>query len=288
MREVSFKIPATSANLGLGFDSMGVALDLFLKITARPADEWRFNFGSEALESLPNNEENMVIQMAKYTAQAHNQTMPTLEIDMDSEIPLAHGLGSSSSALVAGIELADRFLELNLSNEEKLLLGTRIEGHPDNIGPSITGGVFIGFYEEELIYYTTQLDGVSLIVSVPTYEIKTEEARAALPTVYDRQVAVSQNARNNVMILAMLNQDYETMGKLMMQDKYHQPYRGPLIKEYDAVKDISLRNGAYATVISGAGPTMLTLCPEDKVDSILSELQAIESCDHKNVQIYYK
>lgn len=288
MNEVTFKIPATSANLGLGFDSMGVAVDLFLTITARPAKEWQFNFGSKALEILPNSEENMVVQMARYIAKEYNREMPPLEIDMDSEIPLAHGLGSSSSALVAGIELANHFLDLQLSNEDKLLLGTRIEGHPDNIGPCITGGVFIGFYEETLSYYTATLDGISLIVSIPSYEIKTEEARAALPTVYTRQTAVSQNAKNNVMLLAMLKQDYVKMGQLMMHDQFHEPYRAPLIAEYDEIKEMTLANDAFATVISGAGPTLLTLCPTDKVNQIFDALKVVDSCEHRIVNIYYK
>lgn len=288
MKNISLKIPATSANLGLGFDSMGLAVNLFLSITARPASQWHFNYGSEALEGLPSDEKNMVVQTAQEIAEMYDKTMPPLEIDMDSEIPLAHGLGSSSSAVVAGIELANYFLDLGLTDEDKIFLGTSIEGHPDNIGPCITGGVFIGDYQEELAYYTTRLDNISLIVSIPPYEINTDIARAALPNEYDKQIAVSQNSKNNVMLLALWQGDYELMSKLMMQDQFHEPYRRNLIAEYDDIKKTALAYGAYATVISGAGPTLLTLCPEDKVDDVFNELEKIESCTHKKVNVYYR
>lgn len=288
MNKVTFNIPATSANLGLGFDSIGVAVDKFLTVTAHPADKWQFQFKTEALEVLPSGEENMVVKMAQYVASHYGKEMPPLKIEMASEIPLAHGLGSSSSALVAGIELANHYLDLNLSEREKITIGTIVEKHPDNIGPCITGGVFIGVYEDEkLAYYTMALDGISLIVSVPSYEIKTEDARAALPSSYEKQAAVNQNAKNNVMLLAMANQDYELMGELMMGDYFHEPYRRALIKEYNDVKETALENGAYATVISGAGPTLLTLCPEEKTDKILEKLSQITSCSHEKVTVYY-
>lgn len=287
MSVLKLKIPATSANLGLGFDSMGVAVDLFLRITARPADQWQFNFESKALEKLPADESNLIVKIAKDVAEMYDKKMPPLEIDMASEVPLAHGLGSSSTAVVAGIELANYYLNLGLSVEDKILLGTSIEGHPDNIGPCLTGGVFIGHYDEKLTYYTTRLEDISLIVSIPAYEINTNVARKALPDIYDKQAAVTQNSRNNVMLLAMYHKDYKVMGELMMQDQFHEPYRRKLIAEYEDVKAKALAKGAYATVISGAGPTLLTLCPNDLVDDLFEELSQIKSCTHEKVNVYY-
>lgn len=287
MAVFKIKIPATSANLGLGFDSMGVAVDLFLTIEAQEAEQWNFHYASEALEILPNGEDNLVYQAAQHIAEKYGKELPGIEVSMDSDIPLAHGLGSSSSAIVAGIEIANHFLELGLSEFDKVLLGTELEGHPDNIGPCITGGAFIGYYNGDLAYYTTRLEGISLIVTIPDYEISTEEAREALPSAYASSEAVSQNAKNNVMLLAMWNQDYSLMGKLMMQDEFHEPYRRLLIKEYDQVKELSLENGAYATVISGAGPTLLTLCPDEKADDVLKALQAVPDCTHKQVNVFY-
>lgn len=289
MSSLSFKIPASSANLGLGFDSIGVAIDKFLYIEATPADEFTVSFKDPELAVLPADETNLVFSTALNIAEKYGRELSPLHITMESEIPLSHGLGSSSSAIVAGIEIANHYLELNLSVHDKVLIGCEIEGHPDNIGPCITGGAFVGFYRDgELHYYHLDLDNIGLIVSIPEYEINTEEARDVLPNAYTRSEAVAQNALANVMILALHNKDYELMGKLMMKDSFHEPYRQPLIKEFADIKTSALDAGALATVISGAGPTVLTLAEEDNLENVLEQLGKIEDCQHEIVNVYTK
>lgn len=288
MNNVSLKIPATSANLGLGFDTMGLAVNKYLYIKATESDKWEFEFLDEELRDLPNGEANFVASTAIGIAKTYNKVMPDLFIEMSSEIPLTHGLGSSSSAIVAGIELADHYCQLGLSMYDKILLASKIEGHPDNVGPCITGGAFVGYYRDGyLAYHQLNLDKISLILSIPPYEISTKVAREAIPDSYEKGAAIEQNALNNVMLLSMVNKDYKTMGELMMQDKFHEPYRQPLIAEFPEIKEIAVKNGAYATVISGAGPTVLTLCPEDKVEGILKELQQVSTCKHESVEVHY-
>ncbi|MGO1931143.1 MAG: homoserine kinase [Ruoffia tabacinasalis] len=288
MNNVSLKIPATSANLGLGFDTMGVAVNKYLSIKATESDKWEFEFLDEELRDLPNGEANFVASTAIDIAKKYNKVMPDLFIEMSSEIPLTHGLGSSSSAIVAGIELADHYCQLGLSTYDKILLASKIEGHPDNVGPCITGGAFVGYYRDGyLAYHQLNLDKISLILSIPPYEISTKVAREAIPDSYEKGAAIEQNALNNVMLLSMVKKDYKTMGELMMQDKFHEPYRQPLIAEFPEIKEIAVKNGAYATVISGAGPTVLTLCPEDKVEGILKELQQVSTCKHESVEVHY-
>lgn len=288
MNNVSLKIPATSANLGLGFDTMGLAVNKYLYIKATESDKWEFEFLDEELRDLPNGEANFVASTAIGIANTYNKVMPDLFIEMSSEIPLTHGLGSSSSAIVAGIELADHYCQLGLSMYDKILLASKIEGHPDNVGPCITGGAFVGYYRDGyLAYHQLNLDKISLILSIPPYEISTKVAREAIPDSYEKGAAIEQNALNNVMLLSMVNKDYKTMGELMMQDKFHEPYRQPLIAEFPEIKEIAVKNGAYATVISGAGPTVLTLCPEDKVEGILKELQQVSTCKHESVEVHY-
>jgi homoserine kinase len=288
VNNVSLKIPATSANLGLGFDTMGVAVNKYLSIKATESDKWEFEFLDEELRDLPNGEANFVASIAIDIAKKYNKVMPDLFIEMSSEIPLTHGLGSSSSAIVAGIELADHYCQLGLSTYDKILLASKIEGHPDNVGPCITGGAFVGYYQDDyLAYHQLNLDKISLILSIPPYEISTKVAREAIPDSYEKGAAIEQNALNNVMLLSMVKKDYKTMGELMMQDKFHEPYRQPLIAEFPEIKEIAVKNGAYATVISGAGPTVLTLCPEDKVEGILKELQQVSTCKHESVEVHY-
>ena len=289
MADLSLKIPASSANLGLGFDSIGVAVNKFLYIEANISDEFKVTFKDFALSVLPTDETNLVFTTALDIAKKYGKELPTLHIEMQSEIPLSHGLGSSSSAIVAGIEIADHFLELNLSDYDKVLIGCEIEGHPDNIGPCITGGAFVGYFQQgELFYYHLNLDNLGLLVSVPEYEINTEEARDVLPNAYTRNEAVAQNALANVMILALHNKDYKLMGELMMKDSFHEPYRQPLIKEFDDIKTAALDAGALATVISGAGPTVLTLAEEETLDRVLESLQTVPDVHHEIVSVYMK
>ncbi|WP_237604649.1 homoserine kinase [Salinicoccus sp. ID82-1] len=282
-----FKVPATSANLGPGFDSMGLALGKFLHIEAAESSRWEVVFENEFLEVLPRDEKNLVIRTAIWTAEKYGKKMPELKIMMGSEIPLTHGLGSSASAIIAGIELADRFCDLALSDFDKVLCGSELEGHPDNVGPAITGGLFVGYYGSgKLYYHTLDFSGLSAIISVPPYEIDTNEARAALPGTYRKADAVDQNAINNVMLLSIVNKDYPSMGELMMRDLFHEPYRRPLIREYDEVRQIALEEGAYATVISGAGPSLLTLCDMADAGKILNALGKAPGCVHEKVDIY--
>ncbi|HIV82012.1 MAG TPA: homoserine kinase [Candidatus Salinicoccus merdavium] len=289
MKQIDLKIPATSANLGLGFDSIGVAVTKFLKIRAYENDEFKVDFLNPDLDILPPGEDNLIISTAKSIARKYNKEMPPVRVEMDSEIPLAHGLGSSSSAIVAGIEIAAYFCDLNLSDHDKIMLGCDIEGHPDNIGPCITGGVFVGYYNQGELYYHV-LDDIdfSLIVSVPNYMINTNEARRALPDSYDRQTAVTQNAVNNVMLFSLFNKEYVDMGRLMMKDQFHEIYRRPLIKEFDDIKETALKNDAYATVISGAGPSVMTLCSKNDIPRILNDLENIENVVHEELEIYKK
>ncbi|MCK1975629.1 homoserine kinase [Jeotgalicoccus huakuii] len=289
MSELSFKVPASSANLGLGFDSIGVAVDLFLTVETTSSDAFKVEFKSKELEVLPSDETNLVFETALKIAKDYKRTLPPIHMIMDSDIPLSHGLGSSSSAIVAGIEIANHYLDLNLSDHEKVLIGCQIEGHPDNVGPCITGGAFVGYYlNNELYYYHIDIGKLGIIISVPNYEINTIEAREVLPNAYTRVEAVAQNALANVMILALQNQDYQLMGHLMMKDNFHEPYRQPLIKEFEEIKEMALKNGALATVISGAGPTVLTLVEENDTRAVLKHLQTIHSCEHRIVNVYKK
>lgn len=289
MADLSLKIPASSANFGLGFDSIGVAVNKFLYIDANLADTFEVTFKDFSLSVLPSDESNLVFKTARSIAKRYGKDLPPMHIEMQSEIPLSHGLGSSSSAIVAGIELANHFLALNLSDYDKVRLGCIIEGHPDNIGPCITGGAFVGYYSRgELHYYHLNLEDIGLIISVPEYEINTEEARDVLPNAYTRDEAVSENALANVMILALQNKDYKLMGELMMKDSFHEPYRQPLIKEFDEIKTTALSAGAVATVISGAGPTVLTLAEESELDSVLENLKMIDNVHHEIVSVYTK
>ncbi|GAA3717171.1 homoserine kinase [Salinicoccus jeotgali] len=283
-----FKVPATSANLGPGFDSVGLALEKYLYIKAKEGSGFNIIFEDDFLDVLPHDESNLVIRTAQDIARKYGCGLPGLEIRMGSDIPLSHGLGSSASAIVAGIELADRFCGLGLTAYDKVFLGSEIEGHPDNVGPAVTGGLFVGYYDGELFYHVLDVEGLSAIISVPPYEVETQEARRALPETYSKQDAVRQNALNNVLLLSIMNNDYSTMHRLMTKDRYHEPYRRQFIAEYDEVRRVAEQAGAIATTISGAGPTLLTLCKSNEAAAVFEQLDSVRGCHHEKVDICRK
>ncbi|KAB7706265.1 homoserine kinase [Bacillus aerolatus] len=285
---VIMKVPASTANLGPGFDSLGLAFNLYLTLEITPASAWHFENRSPMLAGLPNDETHLVYQVAKKTADTYGGVLPPLHIVMDSEIPLARGLGSSAAAIAAGIELADRYAGLQLSDEQKLTIGNDFEGHPDNIGASLFGGMVAGvsFGEEAEIVQLPDPE-VDLVVIIPSYEVKTEDARNVLPEKFSRQQAVEASAVANVLLAALSVGNYELAGKMMEKDQFHEPYRLELIKELPEARKLAKAAGAYATVISGAGPTILTFAPKGKGADVASVFRdQFTHCDVKQLAIH--
>ncbi|MET1032131.1 homoserine kinase [Domibacillus tundrae] len=265
----SLKVPASTANLGPGFDSIGLAFSLYLTVDVKRAEEWAFSHESALLAGLPEDDRHLIAIVAKKTASLRGIEMPPIEAVLKSDIPLARGLGSSAAAIAAGIEIADRFADLKLTDEEKLNIGDQFEGHPDNIGASLFGGMVCGVsLGETAELLTLPTPEVDLIAIVPPYELKTEDARNVLPDSFDRKDAVLGSAVSNMLVAAFMQHDYETAGRMMERDVFHEPYRAALIKEFLLARELAHTYGAYATVISGAGPTVLTLAPRGKGEVI--------------------
>ncbi|MCG3398663.1 homoserine kinase [Staphylococcus massiliensis] len=285
------QVPASTANLGVGFDSIGMALDKYLTIEAKviEGDSWRFVHEGPNLEGLPTNSDHYMYQIAHKVASKFDVTLPNLEIKMRSEIPLARGLGSSASALVASLYITNFFTELELSKYELLQIATEIEGHPDNVAPTIYGGLVVGYYNSQknttdISYIDTPK--VDVVLTIPSYELRTEDARNVLPDAFNYQEAVQYSAISNTMISALIQHDYKLAGKLMMQDGFHEQFRSHLVKEMAEIKEIGARHHAYATVLSGAGPTMLTLINKEDSGAFVRELkQAFKDCQTEFVTI---
>lgn len=276
MTSFLIKVPASTANIGPGFDSAGIALTRYLTLHVESSDEWMFEHRSFHLPEVTNYEDHFIYQMAKKTAEIYQKELPAAHIIMYSDIPLARGLGSSSSAIIAAIELADQLCSLSLSREEKLRIAAKFEGHPDNVAPCILGGIVVAaqFDDGEIDYYHQLESDVDLVVYIPQFELKTEDARKALPAEYSRTHATRASAVANVMFTALLAGNYELAGKMMEKDLFHEPYRASLLPEYEQIRQDAKSAGAYGTVISGAGPTMMSLVPKGKGETIAQALQA--------------
>ena len=192
---------------------------------------------------------------------------------MNSDIPLAHGLGSSSSAIAAGIELADHFGKLGLSDEEKVQIGAQIEGHPDNIAPTILGGLVVGTeVDNHFDAVKAPLPPYSLVAYVPDYNLPTKKARGVLPKELLLKEATHGSAIANTLVASLFAQNYEMAGELMEKDVFHEPYREKLVPELLKVREVAHQKHALTTYLSGAGSTIMTWIEDKHVKGFLSGL----------------
>ncbi|QDI93077.1 homoserine kinase [Salicibibacter halophilus] len=272
---MTIHVPASSANLGPGFDSIGLAVDRYLTLEVYDADSWRFTTSSPQLEGIPEGKGNMVYQVARAMAATRKKALPPCHVHMTSEIPLARGLGSSAAAIIAAIELADRLLEMDLAKEEKLRFASILEGHPDNVGACLYGALTIGMHTDGKTRIVTQsTPDVDLVLMVPGDELLTSEARQVLPEALEYRDAVQAGACGNVLVAALLTGNWPLVGEMMGDDRYHHPYRGSLIPGLlEALQEVK-KYGVYGAALSGAGPTVLCLAPSNRGEEIAAAIQA--------------
>ena len=264
-------VPATSANVGPGFDSVGIAVSKYLTIDVlEPADAWLIEHDLGA--GIPTDEKNLLLSTALSIAPA----IQPHHIKMTSEVPLARGLGSSSSVIVAGIELANQLANLQLSDDEKLRIATKIEGHPDNVAPAIFGNMVIASYiGEDVQYVTADFPSCDLVAFVPSYQLKTSDSRNVLPKEWSYKEAVAASSVANVAIAALLKGDLLTAGRSIESDHFHERYRQSLVKEFPQVKEVAHAHGAYATYLSGAGPTIMNLLAPEHTAAFVAALEEL-------------
>ncbi|RCW66946.1 homoserine kinase [Saliterribacillus persicus] len=266
------KVPSSTSNLGAGFDSVGLALNLYLELKVTRGSTWTFIPKSTCLEGIPTGTDNLVYEIADKVGKIYKpgQALPACVVEMKSDIPLARGLGSSATAIIAGIELADLLLELHLSQDEKLKIATDIEGHPDNVAPSLLGGCVIGHYDGEVSVTSVPVTGVSFVAIIPSFELKTKDARAVLPEDMTFKESVQASGVANVSVAAICQGKWDLLGKMMEKDLFHQPYRKKLIPHYDELASY-LDEDTYGVFLSGAGPTMIAITSKEKVIQRIAE-----------------
>lgn len=284
------RVPATSANLGPGFDSCGIALDRYLVVeVVEDSDQWLVSHDLGA--DIPSNEENLVVTTALKLA----PELTPKHLKMISDIPMTRGLGSSSSVIVAGIELANRLANLNLSQVEKINYATEFEGHPDNVAPAICGEMVIATQIGDQVEYVQHFfPSCDILAFIPNEPLSTKEARLALPETLAFKEGVQASSIANVMIAALLAGNLPLAGKLMEADRFHEKYRQKLVPHLEVIRQMAKEEGAYGCFLSGAGPTVLILTPENVTKRLLSLLQALEadakieqlSIDREGVQVF--
>ncbi|RUL53628.1 homoserine kinase [Lysinibacillus antri] len=288
-------VPGSTANLGPGFDSIGLSLSLYLELTVSLSETWEIIHLSEHLPQDFTIEEHLIYTIAKETAARFNKQLPPCRIEMKSELPFARGLGSSAAAIVAAIELANLVCDLNLTTQDKLNISSQIEGHPDNATASVLGGLTISVLDDEGnvdTIHIKELDA-SFVVFIPNVELKTSEARKVLPAQFDRGYAVRASANANMLAASLINKDYERIGRYMESDLFHEPFRAKLIPNFDEIHHAAREAGAYGTALSGAGPTVISIIPTPIAEQFVNKMKKLFSeheilltrADHQGISV---
>ncbi|MBN8192277.1 homoserine kinase [Bacillus sp. NTK074B] len=269
-------VPGSTANLGAGFDSLGLALDLYLTVEAHEADEWRVIPLSAALEVFPSDESHFIVDVVKEVCNQYGVKPAPCQLYISSEIPLTRGLGSSAAAVVAGVELANALCDLNLKQEKKLSIANQFEGHPDNVGASLYGGFIVSCQHEKGVNIITVPDiPIDIVCVIPKAELKTSDSRNVLPSTHSFAESVGAGAISNVLVAAFLTGDWDMVGKMMKRDRYHQPHRRKLLPHYDVVEEVAGRFGAFGVALSGAGPTIACFVEREAGEWLHRQLEQI-------------
>lgn len=264
MPTVTVQVPATSANLGPGFDTLGIALGLYNRFTFTIAETNQFSVSDSSTVStkgLPQKlEHSLIYQGIRSVYGACNQTLPNLHVTLEAHVPLERGLGSSSTAIVAGLVAANHMLKNPLTSKALLQLAAITEGHPDNVAPALLGGAQLcdGDPNQEYVhsYPLPWPETWQVVVVIPPTTLNTETARDAMPETVSMTDAAFNAQKSALWVHALHTQDARAF-KAALADKLHQPYRGPLIEDYDAVEQFCYGHpDAMGCVISGSGSTM--------------------------------
>lgn len=287
--KVSVKVPASSANIGPGFDCLGLALPIYNTITIEetvlPGTGIEINMMSEeetidemVFDSIPRDENNIVYKAVEMLYNSIGQVPSELKINIQAQIPIARGLGSSSSVIVGGLLAANKLLGSPADETALLAIATEVEGHPDNVAPAILGGFVLATQEDDGSITYTKLkwpEEWDLTVCIPDFQLSTEIARSVLPKEVPMQDAIF-NAKHLAMLIEAVDTADAKLMKLALKDKLHQPYREKLVPGMKEIMEAFIHeDGVLGCVLSGAGPSLLIISHKYDVDKIKSVVKDI-------------
>jgi len=255
---IKVSVPATSANLGPGFDALGIALALYNHFYFCITDQERPPQGAAFLGA-----NSLVHRAAALVAREIGQKVPDWRVAVEAHIPRSRGLGSSASLTVAGLVAANRYFQAGFSPDKLLNLASKLEGHPDNAAPALLGGLIVAVASEQGIIYLRAMPGkpIRAVVAVPDFELPTAKARKVLPEQVSHHDAVQNTGRTALFVSSMLLGNYEHL-RYAMEDVLHQPYRLALVPGLREVMAAALSAGALGSCLSGAGPSVLAFVDE--------------------------
>lgn len=295
--KISVKVPATTANIGPGFDCMGMALPIYNTITIEetvlPGTGIEINAINNdsttdnlMFEHIPMDETSIIYKAVELLYNSIGQTPSELKITVQSQIPIARGLGSSASVIVGGLLAANELLGHPADEVALLSIATEVEGHPDNVTPAIVGGLCITSQEDDGTILYRKLNWPeewNITVCIPDYELSTDISRSVLPKEVPMGDAVFNAKRLAMFVEAVNTKDAELM-KIALQDKLHQPYRMKLVPGLDKIiENLKHEENVLGCVLSGAGPAILVISQKNDLDKIKSIVK--ETWEDMNVKV---
>ena len=272
MNQFTVIVPGTTANIGVGFDCLGAALTIYNEFEftrLKNADDFKLTVEGQEAERVCQTRDNLLYRSFLKLYQHIDRTPPGVAIYTKLGVPLSRGLGSSATAIVGGLMGANALADNPLSAVEIRQLAIAIEGHPDNVVPALMGNcqLSVGEGNNWQITDIPWHPDIVPIVAIPDFELSTQEARAVLPTSYQRGDAIFNISRMGLLLRGLATNNNAWLA-LALEDRIHQPYRQKLIRGYTKMKKAAINAGAYGMVISGAGSTLLALSDRTYADKV--------------------
>lgn len=276
-RSFTVRVPASSGNMGPGFDVLGIAVSLYSEVRVRVLSRKPGNpvilIKGEGERKVPSNERNLVFRCIRYVFKKAKKPLPQLRVECINRIPLARGLGSSSAAILAGLLAGNRLLGNKFSLEQILDWATAWEGHPDNVAAALYGGIQASLVLKGRVESLAwPVPNLKLVAAVPAFKLSTERARHVLPKTIPMKDVVSNLAAVAVMAQAFAKRKFELLS-MALNDRVHEPYRAALIPGFWAVKKAALDAGAYAVTLSGAGPSLMAYASSSDASRVAQAMQ---------------
>ncbi len=270
---IKIRVPATSANLGPGFDCLGLALNIWNEISFEPAEKLSYHVTGEGAEKLNKGARNLLTKAYAVLCETCGQKMGGAQIYAHNDILMSSGLGSSAAAIVAGLFGANEMLGRPLSENGILKLATEMEGHPDNVAPALLGGLVVSVMaREEIITRRYEIPELTIVIVKPIVEWLTKTARAVLPKSVSRTDAIHNIGRVALVVDALRDGDLDLLQKVM-DDRIHQPYRLRHISGGMAAYKVAKQFGAAA--LSGAGPSIINFVPSENAEQAKREIAQV-------------
>lgn len=275
MAKIKVRVPGSSANMGPGFDSLGLALSIYNYIEVEETEKGLEIVISDAetKEFLPTDEKNLVYKSMKYLFEKAGYTPKGLKLTLTSEVPVTRGLGSSSACIIGGLVAANELSGKKFSPREIMTMATKIEGHSDNVCAAYLGGFTVSVFDkDEVFYYSHKIKGdLKCLVLIPDYAVTTQKARNTLPGYYPKRDVAFNISHAALLVASMVSGNYDNL-LCAIDDRVHEPYRKIFIDGYQKLYNKLKSYGALGTFISGSGPTLASIIEADDADSFLEDI----------------